>query len=369
MSSDPRVADPTSAAPPTYDIGRSFEWNVTHGPLFSGPWPEIAAGRPKNVLGLTLNSRFGVAASVLTSAKWVGTYARLGFDLLTYKTVRSLPWRCHDAPNWIFLDEADRRFLADEGEALSATRGAPPDPDGAFAAGSFGIPSSAPQFWEPDIRAAKATLGPGQVLIVSIVGTARDGWSEADILADFGDLTRRVRAAGADAVEANLSCPNVDPSEGEVFRNPRFSGQIAHAVRENASGAPVLLKIGHMPDRRRLGALLRAVSGPADAITMINAPSRRIVRPDGAPAFGQGRERAGAIGDAIFPFALRQLRDAVAINQKDKLGLAFIAVGGVNSPDRARLMLESGAAAVQCASAAVWNPYLASELKRAAPEI
>jgi dihydroorotate dehydrogenase len=320
----------------------------------------------KDVLGLALASRFGVAASVLTSARWVAAYARLGFDLLTYKTVRSVPWRCHEPPNWLFLEEGDRAHLADPERPLRVAGATPPDPDGAFAAGSFGIPSSAPAFWEADIAAARAALGPGQALVVSIVGTVLPESREADVLAD---LAGRVRAARADAVEANLSCPNVRASEGEVFRDATLSGRIARAVRAAAGSAPVLVKVGHVPDPAALRDLLRAVAGAADAVTMINAPSRRIVAADGSPAFGPGRERAGVIGDAIFPLVVEQLRRAVAIEREDGLGLRFVAVGGVNSAERARVLLDAGAAAVQCASAAVWNPWLASEIKRADPGV
>ncbi len=354
---------------PTYDIGRSFEWNSVHGPAFEGPWPNIPATPHKTVLGLDVASRFGVAASVLTSARWVETYSRLGFDLLTYKTVRSVPWRCHEPANWLFLDETGRARLSDPDCALTTAEAIASEAADAFAAGSFGIPSSAPSHWEPDIARAKAALGTGQALVVSIVGTVLPESREEDVLADFSDLAARVRAAGADAVEANLSCPNVRAQEGEVFRDAALSGRIARAVRAAAGGAPVLLKIGHLPDPSDLRTFLRAVAGAADAVTMINAPSRRILAPDGSPAFGAGRERAGVMGDAIFPLAIEQLRRAVAIEDEDRLDLSFVAVGGVNSAARARAMIEAGAAAVQCASAAVWNPYLASEIKQAAPGI
>ena len=316
---------------PTYDVGRSFEWNAVQGPAFDGPWPDVPS----------------------TPA----TPATKMFTTIAAPT------------NWIFLDEAGRADLADMDKPLRAANGPQRDPDIAFAAGSFGMPSSAPAHWEPDIAAAKAALGPGQALIVSIVGTAGPDSREEDILADFADLAGRVRAAGADAVEANLSCPNVGAREGEVFRDPGLSGRIARAVSDNAGGAPVLLKVGHIPDEAPLRALLRAVAGAADAVTMINAPSRRILAADGGPAFGPGRERAGVMGDAIFPLALEQIRRAVAIDQADGLGLSFLAVGGVNAAERARAMLDTGAAAVQCASAAVWNPFLASEIKRDAPDV
>jgi len=37
--------------------------------------------------------------------RWFELYSRLGFDLLTYKTIRSRERRAHPLPNWIYLDE------------------------------------------------------------------------------------------------------------------------------------------------------------------------------------------------------------------------------------------------------------------------
>src|SRR5271156_2327666 len=90
---------------PVYRIDRSFEWNVAHGPSFDGPWP---APRPEppmtEFFGLPVQSRFGIAASLVLDARWLALYSRLGFDLLTYKTVRRAARIAHPWPNWRFLE-------------------------------------------------------------------------------------------------------------------------------------------------------------------------------------------------------------------------------------------------------------------------
>ena len=43
------------------------------------------------LFGYPLNSPLGIAAGPLLNSKWVEGYARLGFDVLTYATVRSQP--------------------------------------------------------------------------------------------------------------------------------------------------------------------------------------------------------------------------------------------------------------------------------------
>src|SRR5512145_2712653 len=161
------LARPLDTAPrPTYRTDRSFEWNHANGPDFAGPWPAVPETPAKDFFGLAVRSRFGVPASILLNSRWIETYARLGFDLLTYKTVRSQPRLCHAPPNWLFLD--DRSVAADLNKAeapLALATRAPADARVATAAGSFGIPSVAPEVWKPDIAAARRALGAGQAFI------------------------------------------------------------------------------------------------------------------------------------------------------------------------------------------------------------
>ncbi len=363
-----RPLDPASR--PTYRTDRSFEWNHANGPDFAGPWPDVPETPMKEFFGLAVRSRFGVPASVLVNSRWIEAYARLGFDILTYKTVRSQARLCHAPPNWLFLDDRSvAAGLADREMPLALAARPPADPRTATAGGSFGIPSVAPEVWKPDIAEARRALGAGQVLIVSVVGTARPGLSEADFVADYAALAAFVVAEGADLVEVNLSCPNVARREGEVYLDTKLSVEIARAAKAAAGGKPVLLKIGDIADRAQMATFLESVAGAADGVVMINAPSRRIVDGAGGPAFGAGRERAGVTGGAIKAIALRAVGDAAAHIRRRGLPLKVIGVGGVTSAADARAFLEAGACAVQSATAATWNPYLAAEIKAAAPEI
>src|SRR5690606_34982377 len=137
-----------------------------------------------------------------------------------------------------------------------------------------------------DIAACKRSLALGQVLLVSVVATVEPDTSERRMIREFGELAARVRAAGADAVEANLSCPNVARREGEVYRHPELAGSIAASVKAAADGAPVTVKIGHIADEALLERLLCALDGHADGVTLINGVSREIRDASGAPAFG-----------------------------------------------------------------------------------
>ena len=152
------VDDLGLAQQPTYRIDQSFEWNAQHGPSFAGPYPHVPETPLKDFFGLPVKSRFGLAASLGMTADWIGLYARLGFDILTYKTVRGRVRRAHAPPNWIFLDETGLALDQFERPCRTIT-GVPATPGLATAVGSIGTPSSDPAFLAKRYSSRPAALG------------------------------------------------------------------------------------------------------------------------------------------------------------------------------------------------------------------
>ena len=71
-----------------YDIRKDYTWNFDHAPepvvgdvpAVDGDW--TYCGQP-------VDSPLGIAAGPLLNGRWLLYYASLGFDILTYKTVRA----------------------------------------------------------------------------------------------------------------------------------------------------------------------------------------------------------------------------------------------------------------------------------------
>jgi dihydroorotate dehydrogenase len=363
------IEAPLPAVPPTYRIDQDFEWNFANGPFFEGPRPNVPATPLKDFFGIKVHSRFGIAASLLPNARWMRLYAELGFDILTYKTVRMTPRRAHGPPTWIFLDERLTARLEESDTPQRGVEGVPHRASEATVAGSLGVPSQPPAVWEPDIRRCRELIGPGQALIVSLVASVTPETTLPSLLAECEELAARVRDAGAQVVEVNLSCPNVQKREGEAYRDPELSAQIAAALRRGAGKLPLLMKVGSLEDPAAMRALLRAVDGTMDGVIMMNGLSRAVVDGKGEPAFGANRVRAGITGGGIYRFAMRQVREAVAIAEQDRLAIKVLGCGGATTPERVRAFIDAGAYAVLAATAIVWNPFLAIEVKRADPSI
>ncbi|MCX7892883.1 MAG: hypothetical protein N2544_11030 [Burkholderiales bacterium] len=201
-----------------------------------------------------------------------------------------------------------------------------------------------------------------------MVASPGPGDGEREMVEDFARCAAMAREAGAQVVEANLSCPNVASAEGDIYLDARLSGRIARALAAAAGPLPVALKIGHVPDPRRLARLLGAVAGAARAVILVNGLSRRVVRPDGKPAFGPGREAAGILGHAIHEAAVACVSAGAEIARRERLDLEVIAVGGVAALQDAEDFFAAGAHAVLMGGAPMYDPLLAVRMKRVHPE-
>lgn len=351
----------------TYRLDRSFDWNFRNGPNYDVTFPTVPETPLKDYFGIPTHSRIGVAASVLVNQRWTETYARLGFDLLTYKTVRLRRRRCHNYPNWFFAGE-DPELLDKPDAAIVRPPRRTGNPLDLTGAGSFGMPSRLPAFWQDDIRKTRASLPSGKVLIVSIVATPQPGMTEDELADEFGLLAEMVSAAGAQVIEANLSCPNVRAGEGELFQDAHMVNRVAKRVRAGAGSNPVTLKLGYIPNDEDLSAVLQAAEGLADGVVLINGVNRKVVNRDGSATFGPGRETCGIIGQGLRPVAIDAVKRATRIVERDGLSLKVIGTGGFANPEDAAEFFNAGAYAVFSASGAIFDPHLAIEIKNSHPD-
>jgi len=352
----------------TYRRDRSYAWNYRHGPSFRGPFPRLPRAEAKDFFGHRVASRIGVAAGLLLNSRWIECYSRLGFDVLTYKTVRSAHRPCYPLPNWVWVETADGRPLdVSRDQVLRVLRRRPRRVVDVTSAVCFGMPSQEPRVWRRDVARARRSLRRDQVLVVSVVGTPRDGGGEESLLEDFALCARWAAQAGAHIVEANFSCPNVCTPEGGVFQDAALSGRLAATLREALSSTPLFIKCGHFRASRELHAFYRAVAPSADAVVLVNGVARRVLRDDGRPAFG-AFERAGILGREILPAALENVRQAVRFARAEALEVGTIGVGGVLDEDAPEGYFAAGAAGVVLGGAPMLDPHLARKMKERHPE-
>ncbi len=343
-----------------YRFDRSYAWNYAHAPALPRV-RRLPPGRGGHLFDYSLNSPLGVAAGPLLNSKWVEGYARLGFDVLTYATVRSRMQPAHSLPNI--------RYVENRGQVAIAARRLPVD--GATLAFSLGLPSMEPEAWRKDVRRAKERLGPGQILAVSVVGTpepeaGREAGMEA-LIDDYARCSVWAAEAGADAIEVHLAVPNLLGEPGQmVYEHLPLAAQILYRIRTSVS-VPVLAKLGLFRSPRALHETATKLAPWTHGFVLVHGIPRRVLDESGNAAFdGSGREWAYVVGAATYPVCSRQIEEMLAWRKAGVWNHAVLAVGGVSTVERAQHLLQEGADAVLVATAAFSDPLFAMRFRQAA---
>lgn len=347
--------------PPIYDIEKSYLANFEKGPFFSGKIPKRKIPlREKWVdfLGFKVATPLGVPAGPLLNARWVGFAAQMGFDIVTYKTIRSQKHPAHPLPNMIYVDTKGFLNYARAQETLVRASFSPKDMETLAATNSFGIPSQSKEILLKDIADAHQALQEGQVMIVSIVGTPREG---EDFIQDFAITAQLAQEAGAKIIEVDLSCPNVATCEGNLFTDPKMVFAICSCIKKAVSSVPLIIKVGVIEDAYLLKqVMLAAAKAGVEGVCGINTMSMKVVDASGQAALGKKRLKAGVCGSPIRKIACDFVQKAHTINVQEKLDLKLLATGGVTEPAHFDHFFDLGADVAMSAVGMMWDPYLAA---------
>ncbi|MDA1051661.1 MAG: hypothetical protein O3C40_14425 [Planctomycetota bacterium] len=337
---------------PAYDRLQSYDWNYEHAPdpveidvpMLPGEW---------DFCGLPVASPLGVPAGPLLNGRWCLYYASLGFDVVTYKTVRSRTRACYPLPN--LQPVACGQLTGDETEVPAAA-----DMTGSWAV-SYGMPSKEPAIWRADVEATRKQLGAGKLLSVSVVATVQDEWTIDDLAADYAKCAKWAVESGADVVETNFSCPNVSTCDGQLFQQPADARRVAQCVRTAIGNVPYAAKIGHVPTPEAASKLLDAIGPSINALAMTNSVATQVR--DGESLVFDGQRR-GICGAAIRDASIQQTRLFADLIRERRLNIQLIGVGGIQSAEDVTTYLSAGAEACHIATAAMVDPYLAVRLKQ-----
>jgi len=176
-----------------------------------------------------------------------------------------------------------------------------------------------------------------------IVNVAGDNPEEFGRMAAILDDT-----PGIDAIELNISCPNVDEGGIEIGQSPEASAAATRAA-VRAGSLPVIVKL--TPNVTDPVLLARACADEgAAAICAVNTvlgmvidtERRRPVLP---------RARGGLSGPAIKPIALRIVYDVASA-----VSIPVVGCGGISTANDALEFLMAGATAIQVGTATFANP-------------
>lgn len=351
-----------------YNPHKTFEDNFNNGP-FPDEGLNLSTKSKSNssytFLGHMINSPFGIPAGSLPTSKHIKYAFEAGFDVVVYKTQRSGDFPVNEFPNVLFVDTAGDLTLEKAKKPLVGTQRTDKPIDQISITNSFGNPSRGPEFWVDDLKKALTYEKEGQLLIMSVVGTIRDGYSQEDYYDDFAKAAKLAVSTGVKAIEVNLSCPNV-ANEGILCYSKEAVVSVCKKVKAAVGDIPLIVKFGYFSKAQQnlLEETVAEIDQYISAISVINTIPAAVVDENGDQALsGEGRLKSGICGAGIKWAGLDMVKRLNLLRKKNNYSYEIIGVGGVmNAKDFANYR-EAGADVVQSATGSMWNPGLASEIK------
>jgi len=351
-----------------YDPAKSYDENYIDGPF--GLFRKIPQDRVKtgnySIFDIPIDIPFGIPAGPLLNSKFVEAAWHLGFSLATYKTVRGNVYPTHPFPNVIKVSSNVPDIHPGDvvvGDlnvgSIDVTR------DGIT--NSFGVPSKEPLIWKKDVQKTLSYMKRGNVMILSFMGTKKDGMDRDEYIEDFAKTCREARVTRAPILEVNFSCPNFG-KDGLICNDVVTSRDILVALRNAKGNTPLLVKIGYFPPKQQesLEALLDAIHENADGVVAINTIQAKVTDAQGGQVLpGSSVRLFSGICGAKIRWAGLEMADRIVAYKKKKAWKDFVVVGvgGVVSVNDYWEFMKRGVDAVQSATGAMWKPDLAIEIR------
>jgi len=174
---------------------------------------------------------------------------------------------------------------------------------------------------------------------------------------EYVEVTRRFDQSPIDAIEINISCPNVKEG-GVAFGNyPDMSAQVVDACRK-VTRKPLITKLSPNQTDIRENAR-RCIEAGTDGLSVINTlmgmaidvRSRRPII---------GNVQGGLSGPAIKPIALLKVRQVYEVAHKHRIPI--IGQGGITTATDALEFIIAGASAVGIGTALFYDPMVCKKI-------
>lgn len=178
-------------------------------------------------------------------------------------------------------------------------------------------------------------------------------------IGDYAEVTRRFDDSPIDAIEINISCPNIKEGGVSFGNYPEMSAQVVAACR-SATGKPIIAKLS--PNQADIAEnARRCIEAGADGLAVINTVAGMAVNVDRRRPI-LGNVRGGLSGPAIKPIALLKVQQVYEV--AGPLGIPIIGQGGLTTSTDALEFLIAGATAVGVGTALFYDPLVCKAINR-----
>ena len=174
---------------------------------------------------------------------------------------------------------------------------------------------------------------------------------------EYGEIAKHFDNTDIDAIEINISCPNVKEGGVAFGNDPEMSFRVVEICRKNTT-KPIITKLS--PNQTDIAAnAARCIEAGSDGLAVINTVMGMAVDVETKrPVIGNNR--GGLSGPAIKPIALLKVHQVYQVSKKHNVPI--IGQGGIVSAIDAIEFIIAGADTVGVGTALFYDPLVCTKI-------
>ena len=174
---------------------------------------------------------------------------------------------------------------------------------------------------------------------------------------EYGEIAKHFDDSDIDAIEINISCPNVKEGGVAFGNDPEMSFRVVEICRKNTT-KPIITKLS--PNQTDIASnALRCIDAGSDGLAVINTVMGMAIDIEKQkPVIGNNQ--GGLSGPAIKPIALLKVHQVYQVSKK--YNVPIIGQGGIVSANDAIEFIIAGADTVGIGTALFYDPLICQEI-------
>jgi len=174
---------------------------------------------------------------------------------------------------------------------------------------------------------------------------------------EYGEIAKHFDNTDIDAIEINISCPNVKEGGVAFGNDPEMSFRVVEICRKNTT-KPIITKLS--PNQTDIAAnAVRCIEAGSDGLAVINTVMGMAIDVETKkPVIGNNR--GGLSGPAIKPIALLKVHQVYQVSKKHNVPI--IGQGGIVSAKDAIEFIIAGADTVGIGTALFYDPLVCTKI-------
>jgi dihydroorotate dehydrogenase (NAD+) catalytic subunit len=174
---------------------------------------------------------------------------------------------------------------------------------------------------------------------------------------DYAEVTRRFDDSPIDAIEINISCPNIKEGGVQFGNVPEMSARVVAACRAQTS-KPIITKLS--PNQTNIAENARlCIEAGTDGFAVINTVMGMAIDVEAREPI-IGNVQGGLSGPAIKPIALLKTRQVYEVAKSHKVPI--IGQGGITTANDALEFLVAGASTIGIGTALFYDPLICTKI-------